>query len=870
MENVEDLIPLTPMQRVMLLRALSTGGQEALFQQFVFEIHGVLDPAAFLASWASSVECHSSLRTAFLWRGLKQPLQVIRKEASIPYRYIDHTERGGGAAQKDAATAEFLEEDRATGFDLGVAPLMRIALLRWSETEWTFVWTSHHLVLDRWSIAPLLDDVWRSYDAAVEGDDASRGAGASIRRSRYRDYVAWVEKQDATAAETFWGERLAGVEHATRRLTRPSSEAATGQAVASHTFRLDPLGAEALRAAARSSNVTPGAVLQAAWALTMAKLNASADVCFGLTVSGRPPGVPAIERMIGSFIGNVPVRVQLAADLTARGLCQSLLREGQSRIPFEYLAPTDFHRIAELPAGEPLFDSLVLWLSRAESRDPGGLTVRAVPGEAATAWPLTISVLEEGAELVVAVRTAASTSLRDEHSLADLGNALEHGIGVLVRLLGDAPQARLRDHFPWGEPGGGDHSDVSAPAAARRRATRLPAEPTVDAGGREFDDPEMLRDLLYEECQALLPTDARIDPKQGFFEQGGTSMLAAQLHARLEALTGRALPMLELFEAPTLEAMAKELASKPWPLLGGVLRAVRRDGSRPPLFCVSSPEVNSLGYVTLSRHLDDDQPVYLAQGRPSGADAVFRMAVSDIPRLARDSVDAIQKQFPDGPYRLFGMCDGALVAFEMARLLEERGADVEFLCLLNTYALGTLSRRYKVKRAVTRADYYRRRFREKLVKKLEPKVSPARRVDAASTPNSAPKSVSESTSIEASAAGPTLADRLARINGEWFEFDTPRHLPKQPTFQGRITVLRNTAQPYWRIRDEALGWRAYSSDVEVLDLQAEREAVQGPERRGQQDAHMALLREPDIQQVARALNERLRALDRAERSEVEA
>lgn len=138
MENVEDLIPLTPMQRVMLLRALSTGGQEALFQQFVFEIHGPLKPEAFLAAWNGSVVRHSGLRTAFLWRGLKQPLQVVRKEASIPYRYIDRSENGGGAAtaeERAAATAAFLETDRSEGFDLGSAPLTRVALLRWSETQ---------------------------------------------------------------------------------------------------------------------------------------------------------------------------------------------------------------------------------------------------------------------------------------------------------------------------------------------------------------------------------------------------------------------------------------------------------------------------------------------------------------------------------------------------------------------------------------------------------------------------------------------------------------------------------------------------------------------------------------------------------------
>ncbi len=866
MENVEDLIPLAPMQRVMLLRALSTAGHDSLFQQFVFEIHGSLDRDAFCAAWRRTVESHSSLRTAFLWRGVKEPLQVVRKEVEHPCQCVDGGQRGSQKVGQDRIETRdaFLETDRALGFDLSHAPLTRVTLFDWGEDEWTFVWTSHHLVLDRWSIAPVLASVWGRYSELTGAPGGPRDA-VGPGRTRYRDYVSWVEQQDVAAAERFWAERLAGVRSATRRITRPEGAPSGGSApvsAESHRaiFRLDPARYARLRAAAQACSVTAGAVLQAAWALSIAELSASADVCFGLTVSGRPPAVRDVEQMVGTFIGNVPVRVAFTPEMTVRSLCQWLLREGQSRGPFEYLSPTDLHRIGGLPASEPLFDSLLLWLSRADAEAPEGLTVTPVEAEAATAWPLTIAVLEDAEGLLVSAQAATGTRLRHGHFVADVASTLERVLDALAQLLIEAPDTRVGDPFRLGEPNDARETPSVVDAAPRTRTPQVRAgtgteiEAEIDPGGREFDDPEMMQQVLFDECDALLAADVPLDPAQGFFEQGGTSMLAAQLHARLEALTGRALPLLELFEAPTLGDMARELVAKPWPLLGGVLRGVREEGERPPLFCVSSPEVNSLGYVTLSRFLSPDQPVYLTQGRPSGTDAIFRMAVSDIPGLAKDSVDAMQQRFPEGPYRIFGMCDGALVAFEMARLLEERGATVDFLCLLNTYALGTLSKRYKVKRAMTRLGYYGRRVREVLSDRLGPGTSSAGESSAASEP--APEAPSRG-----EPAAPSLADRLASINGEWFELDTPRHLPKAPLYQGRITVLRNTAQPYWRIRDEALGWRSYSRDVEVLDLQAQREAASGRERRGQQDAHMALLREPDIHYVARALTERLDELE---------
>ncbi|MEM8710645.1 MAG: condensation domain-containing protein [Planctomycetota bacterium] len=847
MENVEDLVPLSPMQRVMLLRALSTAGQESLFQQFRYDVVGDFDPDAFRAAWRRALLSHTSLRTAIVWKGLRQPLQVVRKDVDLPYRYSDVSQAG---TSRSAAVERQLQADRAEGFDLTDAPLVRIHVLRHAAEDWTILWSSHHLVLDRWSIAPLLGAVWQEYARLRAGQPA---AASAMSRSRFRDYVAWIERQDSSRADAFWAERLSGLAAAHRRLALPEREPATAAGSGDASFALE---AAPVRRTAQALRVTPGAVLQAAWALTLAGGSAanaeltSRDVAFGVTVSGRPPGVPGIEGMVGTFIGNVPVRATLDPASTVRELCAHFLREGQARLAFEYVSPGDLHRLAGLPAGEPLFDSLFVWLAESEVRAPEGLEVRPVPGPAVTALPWTVSVLESGESLEVSLRSDGSR-LAGGLTVDVLASRLRSAALALI----DAPDAKLGDRFRFAELDPaldplGSALPLRPSASARPDAD---AGDPVPPGGREFDDPTMLEELVLKECEELLGNGAPPDRSLGFFDQGGTSMLAAQLHARLEALTGRALPLLELFEAPTLDGMIEEITSKPWPLLGGVLRAVRPEGSSPPLFCVSSPEVNSLGYVTLARHLRAEQPVYLAQGRPAGTDAVFRMAVSDIPKLAQDTVDAMVERFPEGPYRIFGMCDGALVAMEIARRLRESGREVEFLCLLNTYALGTLSRRYKFKRAVTRATYYRERIQSLLGEKLRGGDGPA------------PEPTSDQEAVPGSATedGPTLAERLEKINGEWFEYDTPRHLPARPIFDRRIVVLRNTAQPYWRIRDKALGWGAYSSDVEVVDLQAQREAVEGPERRGQQDAHMALLREPDIAYVARAINERLAALDGA-------
>ena len=82
-KNVEDAYPLSPMQRLMLLHAISSAGTDVLLNQVCYEIRGLLDVTAFHRAWDTLVARHPALRTAFLWEGLPQPLQVVRHALDI-------------------------------------------------------------------------------------------------------------------------------------------------------------------------------------------------------------------------------------------------------------------------------------------------------------------------------------------------------------------------------------------------------------------------------------------------------------------------------------------------------------------------------------------------------------------------------------------------------------------------------------------------------------------------------------------------------------------------------------------------------------------------------------------------------------------
>lgn len=84
-------------------------------------------------------------------------------------------------------------------------------------------------------------------------------------------------------------------------------------------------------------NVTVATVMQAAWALTLAKLSAQPDVVFGLTISGRNATVPGIETTVGPCVNVIPVRVKFDEKWTGVDLFRFLQDQQVSNMPFESL-----------------------------------------------------------------------------------------------------------------------------------------------------------------------------------------------------------------------------------------------------------------------------------------------------------------------------------------------------------------------------------------------------------------------------------------------------------------------------------------------------------------------------------------------------
>ncbi|HVG44159.1 MAG TPA: amino acid adenylation domain-containing protein, partial [Longimicrobium sp.] len=355
-KNVEDLYPLTPLQQGMLFHALHSPEADAYAEQVALTLQGDVRPEAFAAAWQAVVDRNPALRTGFVWEGVKQPMQVVYRQAAVPVRTEDWSALPH--AEREARWAALLEDDRAAGWELRRAPLIRLALARVGDAEWRFLLSSHHLLMDGWSMALVFADFAAAYDAVRNGREA-----ILPRRPAFRDYVAWIGERPEGAAEAFWRARLGGLDEPTP-LPLDRAPARAGRPAQEHGQETLPIPADtvaALMEAARRHRVTASTLAQAAWAVVLARHTGRREVVFGTTVSGRPPEVPGVEEMVGLFINTVPVLVRVPP---AEPLAEWLraLQSEQAEARDHELAPLARIRAwSGLPGEAPLFETIFVY-----------------------------------------------------------------------------------------------------------------------------------------------------------------------------------------------------------------------------------------------------------------------------------------------------------------------------------------------------------------------------------------------------------------------------------------------------------------------------------------------------------------------------
>ncbi|HBO4310886.1 TPA: non-ribosomal peptide synthase/polyketide synthase [Pseudomonas aeruginosa] len=479
--EVEDLYPLSPMQQGMLFHSLYQQEAGDYINQLRVDIDG-LHPESFRAAWQAALDEHDVLRSGFLWQGaFETPLQVVRKRVEVPFSVLDWRGREDLAAALD----ELAAGEGRLGFDLSEAPLLRLVLVRTDEERYHLIYTNHHILMDGWSNSQLLGEVLQRY----RGETPPRSGG------RYRDYIAWLQRQDAALAEAFWLPRLRQLDEPTRLGQSIAQAKQRGKGYAERLRELDGEQTRRLAELAREQKITVNTLVQAAWLMLLQRYTGQDSVAFGATVAGRPAELNGIEEQIGLFINTLPVIASPLPQQSLASWLQAVQGENLALREFEHTPLYDIQRWAG-QGGEALFDNILVFENypvsqMLQQQASQGLAFGAVGNHEQTNYPLTLSVsLGQRLEL----QFAYDREHFDDASVARLDRHLTHLLAQMV----ERPASTCLAEFQLLE------------AAERRQAIfdwgrnpgRYPDERSVEQlfASRAAMEPERVA-LLFEERQ---------------------------------------------------------------------------------------------------------------------------------------------------------------------------------------------------------------------------------------------------------------------------------------------------------------------------------------------------------------------------------
>ncbi|WP_280189656.1 non-ribosomal peptide synthetase [Nocardia gipuzkoensis] len=297
-------------------------------------LDGPLDPVALRCALAEVVRRHEPLRATFELRE-GEPAVVVHEELSPTIEEVD-LENYPSESREDIARSLVTAEIRRP-FDLASGPVIRVLLIRCSERAHVAVLTAHHIACDGWSMETLCAELAENYRAHPAPPTSV------APRIRYTDYAAWQRTLLAGPARQtlteYWRDTLADAPSLLRLSPAPRPERRRGHGAVAERMLAPQVGHSIERAGARAG-ATLFMTLTAGFAVVLAHRSGSDDLVVGTDFANR--GHPELEQLVGLFVNQLPLRINLGANPTFEQLLRrvrstTLAAYAHADLPFDQL-----------------------------------------------------------------------------------------------------------------------------------------------------------------------------------------------------------------------------------------------------------------------------------------------------------------------------------------------------------------------------------------------------------------------------------------------------------------------------------------------------------------------------------------------------
>ena len=346
MKNVADVYHLTPVQRETL--------RNTHVAQTRWKIHGEWNTDAFERAWQQVLARHAMLRTCFLTQELKEPVQVVRQQVKLIYeRRVSNTDQPQHQ------------------FDPARVPLFRLEEIRVSPTSHEVVLSYHPVLLDERSVRLLFEEALTFYGAAVQNAEC-----VLEDVPPYRDYVAWVERQDLSGAELYWRNAFAS---SSLRSSFRNRASVVGSDSASRKVNFGATQTEALKSFAREAGISIETLLTGAWAIVLMRERNCSEISVGIAAQGRPRGLRASEQIVGRLTNVLPLPLALANGDSMGSWLQGVEQSRARLNRYAHVSHAQIKGWINADEERILFDNAVIVHEKTNVQEPEtGLTIEEV------------------------------------------------------------------------------------------------------------------------------------------------------------------------------------------------------------------------------------------------------------------------------------------------------------------------------------------------------------------------------------------------------------------------------------------------------------------------------------------------------------
>ena len=520
---------------------------------------GQLNELVFAQAWQKLLARHESLRSTFSGDGQFQIVHKVQLGRLQTHFFTDHPEQKKLLANLQSRETHDL-------FDLLAGPLVRNHLVKFSEQEYYFLLSAHHMICDGWSMAVLLKELSELYSSLLAGRDMQWSPAAPF--SAYASYEFTRRKGAGyLAQELFW----LGQHRDSPRQLDLNYDFKRPQVRTHNASRIDrPLAPReilALKKFSGQQKVSLYTTLLAAFEVLLHGLSGEEDLVVGISAADQ--SILGQENLIGHCVNLLPLRSRPRAD---KKFSEFLLERKQGLLTaFE-------HR-------EYTFGTLVQKLALA--RDPSRLPLVSVlfnvdqqyPGQGLSFTDIQASYRShprsfENFELFINITLCGDEGVVECQYNTDLfkGETIERSLfayeKILAAIVADPRQslATLCEQFV--------HSGKTI-AIARPPAQKC--EKVLRRGSAKTSTELMIAEYWREVIGVH-----KIQLQDNFFHLGGHSLLATQVLARIKKELCLEIRLPDLFQAPTLgefsELVEKLLATTRPPL---TLTPKKRGAGKP-------------------------------------------------------------------------------------------------------------------------------------------------------------------------------------------------------------------------------------------------------------------------------------------------